>query len=141
MVSSYLKYSTTATKPCTQSASSTPAVWLHGLSLHICGTVDFTCVQTLRVACVRPRMYTEQSSRLRTVTDSKATPSRTILWGSVKPHAKNFLYASSHANTEVRMQMKSTVLVQGVATKFNGDLKSRRICYCVCCILSLMHFC
>ena len=60
-------------------------------------TVDFTCVRTLRVACVRPRMYTDQCSRLRTATDSKSTPSRTIPWGSVKPHAKKFLYASSHA--------------------------------------------
>ena len=39
IVSSYLKYSTTATKPCMYtafSASSASAVWLHGLSLHIC---------------------------------------------------------------------------------------------------------
>ena len=42
-VSSYLKYSTTATKPCTQSASSAPAVRLHGLSLHICGTSTRCC--------------------------------------------------------------------------------------------------
>ena len=43
MVGSYLKYSTTATKPCTLPASSAPVVWLHGLSLHICGTSTRCC--------------------------------------------------------------------------------------------------
>ena len=38
-----------------------------------------------------------QNSRLRTVRESKATPSRTIPRGSVKLHAKNLLYASSYA--------------------------------------------
>ena len=37
MISKYLNYNTTATKPCTLSACSAPAVWLHGLSLHNCG--------------------------------------------------------------------------------------------------------
>ena len=50
-------------------------------------TVDFTCVRTLRVACVRQRVYIDQNSWLRTVMESKATPSRTIPWGSVKLHA------------------------------------------------------
>ena len=43
MVSSYLKYSTTATKPCTLSVSGAPVMWLHGLSLHICGTSTRCC--------------------------------------------------------------------------------------------------
>ena len=38
MISKYLKYSILATKPCSQSASSTPAVWPHDLSLHNHGT-------------------------------------------------------------------------------------------------------
>ena len=37
-------YNTTATKPCIPSASSAPAVWLHGLSLHNCGTSTRCCM-------------------------------------------------------------------------------------------------
>ena len=40
MISKYLNYNTTATKPCTLSASSAPAVWLHG---HKCGTSTRCC--------------------------------------------------------------------------------------------------
>ena len=47
------------------------------------------CVRTLRVACVRPRMYIDQNLQLGTVTESKTTPSRTIPWGSVKVCAPN----------------------------------------------------
>ena len=45
MISRYLNYSTIATKPCTlpRSASSSPAVWLHDLSLHNCGTSTRCC--------------------------------------------------------------------------------------------------
>ena len=43
MASSYFKYSTAATKSYTLSASSAPGVWLHGLSLHICGTSTRCC--------------------------------------------------------------------------------------------------
>ena len=42
-------------------------------------------------------MYINQNSRLRTVTESKATPNRTILWGSVKLHTMNLPYALFHA--------------------------------------------
>ena len=64
---------------------------------HAVDTVDFTCVRTLRVACMRPHMHIDQNPWLRTVMESKATPSRRIPWGSVKLHAINLLYASSHA--------------------------------------------
>ena len=47
MVSSYLKYSTATTEPCTLSASSAPAVRLHGPSLHICGTSTRCCNHTV----------------------------------------------------------------------------------------------
>ena len=43
MISRYLNYSTIATKLCPLSASSAPAVWLHGLSLHNCGTSTRCC--------------------------------------------------------------------------------------------------
>ena len=43
VISRYLNYGTIATKPCTQSARSAPAVWLHGLSLHNCGTSTRCC--------------------------------------------------------------------------------------------------
>ena len=43
MIRKHLNYSTIATKPCTHSASSAPAVWLHGLSLHNCGTSTRCC--------------------------------------------------------------------------------------------------
>ena len=49
---------------------------------------------SLHVACVRPRMYINQNSWLGTATESKATSSSTILWGSMKLHAKNLRYAS-----------------------------------------------
>ena len=43
MISKYLNFNTTATKPCTLSASGAPAVWLHDLSLHNCGTSTRCC--------------------------------------------------------------------------------------------------
>ena len=43
MIKKNLKYSTIATTPCTLSDSTAPAVWLHGLSLHNCGTSTRCC--------------------------------------------------------------------------------------------------
>ena len=47
MVSSYLKYSTTAKKPCTHvhclPVYGALAVWLHGISLHICDNSTRCC--------------------------------------------------------------------------------------------------
>ena len=60
-------------------------------------TVDFTCIRTLRVPCVRPCVYIDQNLQLRTTTEWTTTPSRTIPWKSVKLTCQNFLYALSHA--------------------------------------------
>ena len=62
-------------------------------------TVDFTCVRTLRVPCVRPCMYVDHNLQLQTTTELTATSStsRTMLWKSVKLTRKNVLYALCHA--------------------------------------------
>ena len=65
----------------------------------LCRTVPYLYSRfhlRLNIACcVRETVYVHLPKF--TATESKATPSRTIPWGSVKLHAKDLLYASSHA--------------------------------------------
>ena len=69
-------------------------------------TANFTCIQTLHVVCMRPHMYINQNSRLQTTRESKATPSRTILWGYM-PKTCSTHYPTQ--NTDVQTQVISTV--------------------------------